>query len=1438
MQNYKLKQTSEQVQKAIDDAGTIPELWGKVNGLTERRTPQMYGAKGDGETDDTAAFKAALAAERVVFVPGGTYKLSSGIDIGGNCMLELSQDTVLVFTNTTGYCINLDMSSTLKGNHATINVPYWFEGSVLYAYSCDRTEIEQRQIPPWTKWDPQWKTARYITDINICKDDDSQGDDRGFHYAVNPTDCRGAAVYIEADKTTGMSTYMWGNHFSGIRIAGAFSYGIRAVNKDGGWLNDMRIEAAYIDACEIGVSLEECGNVYVSASIQPRRAYTLDKAYKPYAKHGVQLIRSKNVDLSTTRVWDWNTTHTLWTDGGEYQHISMIGECRGAILGDFIYYENSIDIRKLIHTDTKSNLSQLVIIQEPIDRWFRMREGIPYCTDGTMEYRILTDDALDPYFKTEAVKYFTDVLESATDIDGVTVFNDIGYKEGVRFTSLGTGTDLTPSLYYMTTGFIPVQPGSVLDCNALSYADVAKTYAGIVYYDSNRQRVANMGIANVVNGTAKDYVTNYAETKKGCTFKIASSVTLGNLGVAYIRLVFPMTGVGANPMIAVDEVIEYTIEGFLADGVKVKGENIIGITGQVTPDWIATKTESGGDAIVITEQTLTSGMWSGRQMDIEPGVSYDVYINDKRYTCVAFDDDGSICLGNNSDLTLNDYPFCVSWFGGASTSGMFFKDDTLIYPIGFKVMSGTFVVYNKMPEGYLPDKVVKSVNGKSGDVQLSASDVGARPSTWTPSAEDVGADASGTAGSKVSEHNTSETSHNDIRLLIAGLTTRLNAIANSTDTDLDQLAEIVAYIKSNKSLIDSITTSKVNVADIIDNLTTSVSNKPLSAKMGVELKKLIDAIKIPTTLPASDVYDWAKQPQKPTYTASEVGAASKEQFAQVSEAIVDKRTYYISPDGSDNNDGLTASTPKKTVKACVNEGAKRISAKRGVYNEKIALYDIGELEVFPTDNDQTYATTTQERQSIVFEMVDYIAPSSLATYNSIKRVAYSNSANTQFDKVFTKMSLEPVVSIEGSRYNATVWLLSEDEKAVCIKLKPVLTVAECEAEVNTFTCVSGYIYINATMTNVAKIVVPTNWDSGFYIKGVEKLILREVEVRFSGTYNIDIRNCAYFDFDKCTAKYTSYASGFHPVNANGIMTSCYATKNYDGFGVSGYGHTKLIDCISEFNFDDGVSHHEGCEGTVIGGRYEGNGKGGNVPAYGAKVNIYGGLYKDNAAFGIGYLWSSGYNPASGIVQGAVITDNPIGLKVDSNCTVTEMLNCFNGNDTDKVLNGNVTTYEYNYVKTINGESPDKNGNIELDCEVVEPVLFTNVLKLAEASANDTSLYNETGYMNGYRLNSSAIVKEQSDCGHTGFMPASDGAVMRFKNITACTVGYGYIHYFKSDKSTVATACTSITATTFTTDANGVSSFTLPAGKNIAFVRLSYGTFSEDSVITMNEEIVS
>ena len=538
-----------------------------VNTLIDAKTPvtlRQYGAIGDG-SDETLAFISALAENRKVYVPGGTYVLSEGIEIRDNCELELAQDAVLNFTKTSGNCITLNMSSSLKGNHATINVPYAFSGNVIYADTATTTDVNA--VPPFAKWSPQWKSGRYITDINICK-----ADSRGFHYSVNG-DTNGTAVYLSADGNKTL-TYMWGVNYSGLRIAGGFKYGIRAVNFNDGWNHEMRIDA-FIDACEIGVSLEKCNNAYISAAIQPRRAYTMAEVYLPYAKHGIELINSRNIDLSGSRVWDWNATNTLWTNGGEYQHIALKGNCSGLILNDFLYYEQStIDVRDLIYTDTASNLEKLTILQEPFTRWFKPIEGEPYFYNGLDNKKILIEGDLDPYFQTDVIKNYTDALAVATDISG-NIFNGIGYQRGVMFTSLGTGTDLTASIYYMVTGFIPVKPGTTIYTKDLRFSDTSQVYAGIVYYNGAKTRFANMAIGNVVNGE-EYYVINYTETADGCSFTIPNKAGLTNNNLSYLRFCFPISGVGENPSISINEPISETVAGFLSDGVKVKAENIEG----------------------------------------------------------------------------------------------------------------------------------------------------------------------------------------------------------------------------------------------------------------------------------------------------------------------------------------------------------------------------------------------------------------------------------------------------------------------------------------------------------------------------------------------------------------------------------------------------------------------------------------------------------------------------------------------------------------------------------------------------------------------------------------------------------------------------------------------------------------------------------------------
>ena len=128
----------------------------------------------------------------------------------------------------------------------------------------------------------------------------------------------------------------------------------------------------------------------------------------------------------------------------------------------------------------------------------------------------------------------------------------------------------------------------------------------------------------------------------------------------------------------------------------------------------------------------------------------------------------------------------------------------------------------------------------------TAAEVGALPDTYTPpnqTAQQVGADPAGTATTAVSQHNVDTAAHNDLRLALQKLANRVNAALDSDDTTLDQMSEVVAYIKSNKTLIEAITTSKVSVADIVNDLVTNAADKPLSAAQGVVIKALIDALR-------------------------------------------------------------------------------------------------------------------------------------------------------------------------------------------------------------------------------------------------------------------------------------------------------------------------------------------------------------------------------------------------------------------------------------------------------------------------------------------------------------------------------------------------------------------------------------------------------------------
>lgn len=539
-----------------------------------------YGAKGDGTTDDTVAFQTALGDNRVVFVPGGTYILSGPLTIGANCCLELSQDTVLKFTQTGEACIIMQGSATLRGNHAIISVPYAYTGEVI----CLDTLLDgeaHNSIPPYPKADPMWKRQRFVYDVNIIKPNSA-----GFNRSTDGK-CYGTAIYMSAEGTASIR-WMWAITMSGVRIAGGFSYGIRAANfdkagdyEDNAWNHDMRIEAV-IEGCEIGVSLENCNCAHLQITVQPTQATDGTK----FAKHGVVLNDSKNVDMMGSRVWDWNANNTLWTSGGEYQHLALIGDCRGLILDDFIYWETSADIYDLIYTDTPGNFDKMTLLQQPANKWFKSIDNAPYFNNGTANRKLMF--AADK-ITAEQVEFISPADGHYTYEDNFTNLVD-GYTDGAYILADGTTGAASG---YVTTAFIPFDGGTSHDYRIGGDGIVWKDsymYGRIAWYDANKTlKGSPMSWEKI--GSSIYYPQWVEDEKAAAAFSTDANVVPPN-GAAYFRI--SAKGSGANLKVTIDEPLDYTAIWHgepkrLDDSIKVKGENIVGSAA----DWNAAEGEPG-----------------------------------------------------------------------------------------------------------------------------------------------------------------------------------------------------------------------------------------------------------------------------------------------------------------------------------------------------------------------------------------------------------------------------------------------------------------------------------------------------------------------------------------------------------------------------------------------------------------------------------------------------------------------------------------------------------------------------------------------------------------------------------------------------------------------------------------------------------------------------
>ncbi|WP_373754972.1 hypothetical protein, partial [Jeotgalibaca porci] len=142
-------------------------------------------------------------------------------------------------------------------------------------------------------------------------------------------------------------------------------------------------------------------------------------------------------------------------------------------------------------------------------------------------------------------------------------------------------------------------------------------------------------------------------------------------------------------------------------------------------------------------------------------------------------------------------------------------------------------------------------------------------------------------------------------------------------------------------------------------------------------------------------------------------------------------TAYVSTAGNDNNKG-TISSPFKTITKDIESGAETINIERAKYVEQFSA-DVEKLIL------NAYGDSEAD---VIITGADTLA--NWTAYNEIYKQPYSQN-NKHFNAVFITKTQQPIITgARSDTYGATIW---EGNNGIDdYKMKPVLTLAECEAE--------------------------------------------------------------------------------------------------------------------------------------------------------------------------------------------------------------------------------------------------------------------------------------------------------------------------------------------------------------------------------------------------------
>lgn len=364
---------------------------------------------------------------------------------------------------------------------------------------------------------------------------------------------------------------------------------------------------------------------------------------------------------------------------------------------------------------------------------------------------------------------------------------------------------------------------------------------------------------------------------------------------------------------------------------------------------------------------------------------------------------------------------------------------------------------------------------------------------------------------------------------------------------------------------------------------------------------------------------------------------------RVSESLNFEKTLYVTLTGSDSNDGESELGALKTFQKAVELGASTIYAERGVYkNQSLELSDVKKLHILPLKSKIFNTETNNRIKEIVINNGEFY----FRDEELIQKIIFGG--NNRFKQVFIDKTLPPKTTSSRPSYNAAIWQIHE-ALGKDVLLEPVLSLIECQANPGSFFWDGTTLSINPKQTGykVSGFTIHNDVSIGFNVNNIPDLNLKHVSSIFSYSQNFRIHHCQ-IAIEKLKSQYTVLSDGVSLDYSSGnILNSVSNYARNDGYNMHGLGDTNFWNCDGHFNGDDGISHHDGCTGSINGGVWSNNGKGGiSSPTYGAGVSIDGVWSHDNA-YGI-YAVADDKQESKVVIKNSLITGNKIaGVRNDN-----------------------------------------------------------------------------------------------------------------------------------------------------------------------------------------------